>query len=64
MPHVRVFEIVGCKFGRDGKGTAGMERTLTKGSGAGGDTGRFTKRKVIPLKDNCERVVSHVWETG
>ena len=52
MPFMEVFDVMGHRFLRDGKGAQGPEKTLTKGLGVGGVTGK------------CHRVVGHVFITA
>ena len=59
-----VFEVLGHRFHRAGKGSQGAERTLCKGMGSWWRDGYIHKSKSVPMKTKCRRVVSHVYCTA
>ena len=64
LPFMEVFDVLGYRFQRDGKGTQGVEKTLRKGMGCWWRDAYIYRSKSVSLKTKCQRVVSHVFSTA
>ena len=63
LPFREVFEVLGYRFQRDGKGTQGVEKTLRKGMGSWWCDAYIYRSKSVSLTTKCQRVISHVFGT-
>ena len=64
LPYREVFDVLRCRFQRDGKGTQGVEKTLRKGMGSWWRDAEIYRSKSVSAKTKCQRVVSHVFSTA
>ena len=64
LPFREVFEVLVCRFQRDGKGTQGVEKTLRKGMGSWWRDAKINLSKSVSLATKCQRVISHVFSTA
>ena len=63
LPFVEVFDVLGYRFNRAGKGAQGVEKTLRKGMASWWRDVYIYRSRSVPLKTKCQRVVSHVFST-
>ena len=61
---MKVFDFLGYRFRRNGKGIQATERTLKKGMGMWWRDAHFYRAKSVSLRTNCDRVVSQVFSAG
>ena len=59
LPFMEVFDVLGYRISRDGKGVQGTEKTLRKGLGSWWRDGYICRARSVPMKTKCNRVVSH-----
>ena len=64
LPLREVFDVLGYRFNREGKGAQGVEKTLRKGMGSWWRDVYIYRSRSVPLKTKCRRVVSHVFSTA
>ena len=64
LPFREVFDVLGYRFNREGKGAQGVEKTLRKGMGSWWRDVYIYRSRSVPLKTKCQRVVSHVFSTA
>ena len=58
-----VFEVLGSRYHRDGKGFQGAERTMCKGMGSWWRDKNIHRSKTVPMVTKCKRVHSRVYST-
>ena len=58
-----VFDVLGYRFHRDGKGFQGAERTICKGLRSWWRDKYICRSKTVPMTAKCKRVHSHVCST-
>ena len=63
LPFRVVFEVLGYRCHRDGKGFQGAERTMCKGLGSWWRGKYIYRSKTVPMAAKCKRVHSHVYST-
>ena len=64
LPFVEVFDMLGYRFNRAGKGQQGVQKTLRKGMGSWWRDVYIYRSRSVPLKNRRQRVVSHVFSTA
>ena len=64
LPSREVFEVLGYRYHRDGKGFQGAERTMCKGVGCLWRDKFIYRSKTVPMLTKCWRVLSHVSSTA
>ena len=60
LPFKDVFQVLGCRFHRDGKGSQGEDRTLCKGNASCWRDRYICRSKSVTTQMKCRRVLSHV----
>ena len=64
LPFSEVFDVLGHRFHRDGKGSQGTHRTLCKGMGSWWRGGYIYRSKCYSMHAKYRRVLSHVYSTA
>ena len=63
LPFCEVFDVLGYRFHRDGKGFQGAERSTFKALRSWWRDKYIDRAKTVSMTTKCERVHSHVYST-
>ena len=64
LPFCEVFDVLGYRFHRDGKGFQGAERTMCKALRSWWRDKYIHRAKTVPMMTKCKRDRSHVYSTA